>query len=156
VTEVAFYHLTRSPLEQALPQLLEMCLKREMRVLVHSGNGDRLQWLDDKLWNYAKDEFLPHDQVGGDFDAEQPILLTSDGANINKANVLMLVDGARPDLTAIKEYDRVCLLFDGNSEGAVNDARQDWKTISSANMSAVYWSQAEGAWAKKAESKSTG
>ena len=155
MTEVAFYHLTRSPLEQALPQLLEMCQKRGLRVLVHAGDPARVQWLDDKLWSYDKNAFLPHDQAGGDADADQPILICPKGENVNQASVLMLVDGARPDLAAIAGYDRVCLLFDGNSEQAVIQARTDWKAVSDAKLQAIYWSQAEGPWAKKAESKST-
>ena len=31
MTEVAFYHLTRKPLERALPELLEKVLERGMR-----------------------------------------------------------------------------------------------------------------------------
>ena len=45
-----FYHLTRRPLEQALPQLLEASLSRGWKVAVRGPERGRLEWLDEKLW----------------------------------------------------------------------------------------------------------
>ncbi len=152
MAEVFFYHLTRSPLEQVLPDLLELCLQREWRVCVRGANEERLAWLDDRIWLHKDEGFLPHGRQGGPHDAHQPILLTT-GEAVNLADVLMLVDGSRPDLAEITDFERVCILFDGNSDSAVNVARSDWKAVAEASVPAQYWAQAEGKWQKKAESK---
>ncbi len=151
MSDVFFYHLTSSPLEQVLPDLLGLCLKRHWRVCVRGPDPARLARLDDRIWLHREDGFLPHGLAGGAHDVRQPILLTTEGA-VNHAQVLMLVDGARPDPSEVADYERVCLLFDGNNDDATTAAREDWKTIVAANIPAQYWAQDDGRWQKKAES----
>ncbi|MBT4568080.1 MAG: DNA polymerase III subunit chi, partial [Marinovum sp.] len=45
-----FYHLTRQPLEVALPALLEKASGAGWRIEVRGTSLERMQWLDDKLW----------------------------------------------------------------------------------------------------------
>ncbi|MED5396188.1 MAG: DNA polymerase III subunit chi, partial [Pseudomonadota bacterium] len=42
MTEIAFYHLERSPLERALPKLLEKTLEAGKRALVVVGSVERV------------------------------------------------------------------------------------------------------------------
>ncbi len=148
-----FYHLTRSPFDQALPQLLERALGAGWRVAVRGQDEDRLRWLDEKLWLGPEDGFLPHGLAGGAYDAQQPVLLTT-GAAANDPACWMLIDGATPDPAEIKATDRTCILFDGHNEAALNTARGQWKTLVDAGCAATYWSEESGRWEKKAESAS--
>ena len=145
-----FYHLTRSPLEVTLPMLLGKALGAGWRVAVRGTDAARLDWLDDKLW--LDDGFLPHGRAGGEFDAEQPVLLTTDTAAPNGAVCVMAVDGAEVGADEVNARDRVCILFDGNDGDAVQAARDQWKTLTGAGCAAQYWSQEGGGWEKKAES----
>ena len=145
-----FYHLTRSPLEVTLPMLLGKALGAGWRVAVRGTDAARLDWLDDKLW--LDDGFLPHGRAGGEFDAEQPVLLTTDTAAPNGAVCVMAVDGAEVGADEVNALDRVCILFDGNDGDAVQAARDQWKTLTGAGCAAQYWSQEGGGWEKKAES----
>src|SRR3954447_13813507 len=95
-TEVWFYHLERTGLEQALPELLEKTLKRGWKAVVRAREAQRVGDLDTWLWTYRDDSFLPHapdDEPGA---ARQPILLTTGFENPNGAAALFLVDGAEP------------------------------------------------------------
>ena len=150
--EVLFYHLTQTPLERTLPDLLEKSLQRGWRVVVQSGDAARLEFLDNILWSYRDDAFLPHGVEGGDNDALQPIVLTQSADVPNNADILMLVDGATLDVTKASEFDRVCLLFDGNDPAATDAARSDWKAVTTASLPAKYWAQDGGRWVQKAES----
>ena len=42
MTEVSFYHLERTALEQALPRLLEKVLERDWRALVVAASMERV------------------------------------------------------------------------------------------------------------------
>ncbi len=153
MTEVRFYHLTGAPLEQTLPRLLATSLGRGWRVLVHGANPERLAFLDTLLWTRPEDGFLPHGLEGQGNEAEQPVLLSGSGDNANAANVLMLIDGAPLDPAGMAAFDTVALLFDGNDPDAVQQARQNWKTVAQSDLDAVYWAQDErGNWTKKATS----
>jgi DNA polymerase-3 subunit chi len=145
MTEIGFYHLTRSPLAQALPQLLARTLAAGQRALVLGPNATRLDALSAVLW--AQPVWLPHG-TAADGDADlQPIWLSHVAEPLNGARYLFLVEGAETDRT--KDFDRVFDLFDGNDPDAVAAARGRWKAARDANNSLAYWQQTETSWQKK-------
>lgn len=148
MAEVLFYHLTQTPLERTLPDLLEKSLQRGWRVLVKGGNAERLAFLDTTLWTYRDDSFLPHGMAGEGAE-HQPIYLTTGDEEPNNADILFLVDGAIYPLEKMKNLDRVCLLFDGNDGDAVSAARKDWKAAAAAKLPTKYWAQEDGRWTLK-------
>lgn len=147
-----FYHLTRTPLEATLPMLLEKSLAAGWRVAVRGTSSDRLRWLDEKLWLGPEEGFLPHGVAGSGFDADQPVLLTTDAGAPNDAACLMSIDGADVTADEAATLERVCVLFDGNDESAVARARTQWKALTGAGVAAQYWSENSGRWQKQAES----
>jgi DNA polymerase III subunit chi len=151
LTEVLFYHLTERPLEAALPEILEKALQRNWRVAVCGTAPDRLAMLDDHLWTFRDDSFLPHAMAGEGDDARQPVLLGTGGTWANDPQVLVLVDGARVEPAELAGVERVCLMFDGNDPDRLAEAREDWKRLTGAGLKAVYWAQEGGRWVKKAE-----
>ncbi len=148
---VYFYHLTRQPLEQTLPVLLDKARQAGWRIAVRGTDPARLDWLDEKLWLGPEEGFLPHGRVGGPHDADQPILLTTEMKAANEPSCVMAVDGASVEPSEVEAMERVCILFDGNDGEAVRHARGQWKALTSAGCSAQYWSEESGRWEKKAE-----
>ena len=149
VCDVWFYHLERTVLDQALPELLEKTLSRGWRALVRSPQAERLDHLDGWLWSYRDDSFLPHG-VGGEPLAErQPVVLTTMLDNPNGANALFLIDGAEPgDLDG---FERCILLFDGRDPDQTALARDRWRMFKGAGHAVSYWKQgAERGWEKQA------
>ena len=151
--DIYFYHLTRKPLEVTLPMLLGKARKAGWRVTVRGTSEEQMNRLDEKLWLGPDEQFLPHGRAGGEFDADQPILLTTSDENPNQAVCLMAVDGAGVTPKEVQELERVCILFDGNNQAAVDAARRQWRELTEAGCTAQYWSQESGQWEKKAESK---
>lgn len=146
MTEIGFYHLTRSTLAQALPQLLARTLAAGQRAIVLGPDPAALDALSTALW--AQPAWLPHGTIAdGDPDL-QPIWLTSEPNPVNGARFVFLVEGAGTDRLA--DYDRVFDLFDGNSPDAVAAARVRWKTAKDAGHTLAYWQQTETSWQKKA------
>ncbi|PIV79125.1 MAG: DNA polymerase III subunit chi [Rhodobacteraceae bacterium CG17_big_fil_post_rev_8_21_14_2_50_63_15] len=148
---VYFYHLTRRPLEETLPLLLEKALGAGWRVAVRGSDAARMDWLDARLWLGPEDGFLPHGRSGGEHDALQPVLLTTGTDLPNGARCVMAVDGAEVTPGEVLTLERVCILFDGNDAEAVQAARAQWKALTGAGCAAQYWTEASGKWEKKAE-----
>ncbi len=147
-TEVWFYHLERTSLEQALPGLLEKTLQRGWKALVRLREMSRLPHLDDWLWTYRDDSFLPHALYDEAEAARQPILLTTGFENPNGADALFLVDGADPgDLSG---FVRCVVLFDGADETQLAVARAQWSAIKASGVSVSYWKQQARGWEKHA------
>jgi DNA polymerase-3 subunit chi len=146
-----FYHLTRNPVELTLRMLLEKSRAAGWSVVVRGTDLAFLTRLDEKLWLEPDDSFLPHGLAGGEHDADQPILLTTGQDVPNGAECLISVSGADVSEQEVAGFERVCILFDGHDDAALNHARGQWKTLTDAGASAVYWSEESGRWEKKAE-----
>lgn len=149
MTEIGFYHLTRSKLQEALPKLLGRVLDSGGRGLILCANAEHARALDAALWLPADPPWLPHGLAGGEHDAAQPLLIADqDLAPANGARFLVLLDGAAS--TRLQNYDRVLDLFDGGDEAAVAAARARWVAAREAGHSLTYWQQTARGWEKKA------
>lgn len=149
MTEVLFYHLEPFPLERVLPSLLEKTLERGWRAVVQAGSDERVEALDNHLWTYREESFLPHGSSRDGTPAEQPIFLTSGDENPNDAQVRFLVDGA--SCASFAGYTRMVVMFDGRDEEARARARGQWKSAKDQGCTVTYWQQSQdGRWEKKA------
>jgi DNA polymerase-3 subunit chi len=147
--DVWFYHLERSGLDDALPQLLEKTLARGWKALVRTSGRDRIDHLDGYLWTYRDDSFLPHGVEGEALAPREPVLLTTGLENTNQAQALFLIDQAQAG--SLDGYERCIILFDGRNSEAVADARQRWKAFKADGHGVSYWQENEnGGWEKRA------
>lgn len=150
MSEVGFYHLTRSTLEQALPRLLEKVLEAGLRAVVRCPGPERLEALDRALWTTPPDSFLPHGSAADGHAELQPIWLTTGSDRPNGAEVLVLVEDAPED--GLEDFARVLVPFDGADAAAVARARERWRAWKAAGHRLVYWQQDErGRWLKARE-----
>lgn len=152
-TEIRFYHLTRKTLEQVLPELLEKTLERGLRAVVMAGSAERVEALNQMLWTYNPNGFLPHGSAKDGHAERQPVWLTDRDERPNAAEILFLVDGA--SCAEPQAYQRVCEIFDGNDETAVSEARRRWRSYASKSETETgnapdyalsYWQQSPKGW----------
>ncbi len=163
MTEFLFYHLERSKLEQVLPVLLEKSLEHGSRVMVCTNHSDGVGALDDHLWTYRDDSFLPHVVLGSsDFEESEPVLLSRVNGDAvkappNGADFLFLVQGAQYPYEDLKKFTRTIVMFDGRDDEALGEARGFWKVLRDASkeenndFSQTYWRQNDqGRWEQQA------
>jgi len=150
MTDIGFYHLTRTPLDRALPKLLEKVIAAGKRAVVRAGSGERVEFLNTALWTYEPSSFLPHGTAKEGEAARQPIWLTDSDENPNSAQILVLTDGAI--VKDVGAYERCLEMFDGRDQQAVEAARSRWRDYKDGGHQLTYWQQTEsGGWEKKAE-----
>ena len=144
MAEIRFYQLLRTPLEGALPKLLERLRSLDARCLVVAPTRERVEALDLLLWTYDPPGFLPHGSAAIGFAADQPIWLTHLDENPNGANAVLLVEGAT--IAAPDRFEHCLDIFDGADPDAVAAAREryrDWRTKGHALK---YFKQTEQGW----------
>ena len=147
MTDISFYHLTTRSLENALPKLLELTLKSGERAVILTGSDARVKALNDHLWSYEPNSWLPHGSNIDGEETEQPIYLTTTDENPNNATFLFLIDGAVSN--QIQTFKRVFELFDGRDKELVEAARGKWKLYKESGHVLSYWKQGEdGKWSK--------
>ncbi|WP_298859884.1 DNA polymerase III subunit chi [uncultured Sulfitobacter sp.] len=148
---VKFYHLTQRPLVDTLRLLVEKSRGAGWRVAIRGTDRGALEALDHALWQGPEDSFLPHGLAGGAHDAEQPVLLGIDAANVNGAQCVMAVHSAEVGADDVAAMERVFILFDGYDEEALTHARGQWKALTAAGIPTQYWSEESGRWELKRE-----
>lgn len=145
MTEIRFYHMEQSTLDQALPAIAAKAFFAGKRIMIKTPDQKESKRLDDRLWTYSPTSFLPH---GIDNPDDQPVFLTHEDKNANQADMLILTHGCVSD--HIGSYDLVCEMLDGRIETQIIDARKRWKDYKSAGYDLTYWQQDEnGKWNKR-------
>jgi len=106
MTEIRFYHLTKKPLDQALPDLLSRAMETGKKILIQMNDEAQIKPMSDHLWVCRRNGFFPHG-IKGDKDAEMhPVWLTSENDNPNKAETLILTNVA--DRADTDKFGLVC------------------------------------------------
>src|SRR3569833_1284994 len=133
---VDFYLLGASPLERVLPSICEKVLASGARLLVVA-EEEMLPRLDEQLWTYAKDSFLPHGIAKPE---AQPILLSAEPAAANGAANVALADGRwREEALG---FERCFYFFDG---ARLDEARGVWRSRkANEQVQTRFWKQDEG------------
>jgi DNA polymerase-3 subunit chi len=137
-----------------LPGLLERTRERGLRALLRVGSAERMEALDAHLWTYAEHTFLAHGTAAEGHPSRQPIYLTTEQENPNKAEVLFLVGEAMPadwGAPSLGEFTRIVVLFEGRDRGALDAARAAWRNAKEAGHDVAYWKESpSGKWEKQA------
>ena len=148
MAEIGFYHLERTPLDEALPKLLEKAVASGARVVLRAPDAGAVDHLNRLLWTYGNASFLPHGTAAEGWPEHQPIYLTALDENPNGADILVQVGGAVA--AEIAGYRRVLDLFDGTNPVALVAARERWRGYKQDGHVLTYWQQKpQGGWEKK-------
>src|SRR5438046_10026454 len=138
MTEMLFYRLQNMSIESVLPSLLEESLGRGWRVVVQSTSPERTEALDAHLWTYSDDSFLPHATWRAGDAQDQPIILSIEEGNPNRANVRFLIDNVALPADC-DSYERLVLVFNGDDADALTSARGAWADCKSRGVWETWW-----------------
>ena len=149
MVDIAFYHLTTSPIERVLPVLLQKTLDAGKRAVVAAGSIERVESISSNLWTSNPGGWLPHGSAKEGKPEHQPIWLTTKLENPNAASYLFLIDGVSAE--SFENFERCFDLFDGNNEEALQAARARWDSFKGIFDHRTYWVQNNrGIWEKRA------
>lgn len=145
-TSIQFYHLLHTPLERALPKLLERVLAQGSRAVIRTASDADAERLCEQLWTFDTASFLPHGTAKDGNISEQPVFLTSSRDNANAADILILTDGSLAEDASA--FSKVLDMFDGQDEQAVAAARTRWSHYKESGSTLAYYKQQPaGGWA---------
>jgi DNA polymerase-3 subunit chi len=148
VAEIGFYHLLTTPIERALPRLLERARAQGYRIVVRAASSERVEHLNTLLWTWDEASFLAHGSARDGNPASQPIWLSDGQDNPNGATMLVLLDGVEAE--DVSSFARCADFFDGNDDAAVASARERWRRAAASGHTLTYWQQTAAGWEKKA------
>ncbi len=148
MTEIRFYHLQKKSADAVLAELAERALSRGHRIIVRTRDENETNRLNDFLWTFRPDSFLPHGTANDLKPDMQPIFLTAARDNPNNADCIFLMPGCVTD--QIDDYKLCCDILDGRDEEQIQQGRSRWKDWKSQNHNMSYWQQNDaGKWEQK-------
>ena len=149
MAEIQFYHLSSTPLERALPRLLEKALQGGLRAVVLTGSEEKAEWLSTMLWTYDPASFLPHGTEKDGYAEAQPVFITATAQNPNGAGLLVVTDGSEIEFS--ESVARVLDLCDGSDAQAVEKAQlRAGKYRAAGHRVVINRQNASGGWEKQA------
>lgn len=142
--DVSFYQLLKTPLEKALPRLVDKIYQSGYRVLIVCENQERVAALNTVLWTFFPGAFIPHGYEGDPM--QQPVWLTTELKNENNANLVIITNGIYVDAA---HFEKCLDIFDGNDEISLTKARSRYASYKEENFKMAFWRQNEaGSWEK--------
>lgn len=148
MTDIRFYHLQTRSIDQALPDIVQKALSAGHRIIIRTSTAEEAERLNQHLWTFRADSFIPHGSKKDGHADRQPVWLTAENDNPNGAQVLVMTAGQ--DAPDIEAFTLCCDMFDGRDETQVDAARQRWKKYKDKGHALAYWQQTETGWEKKA------
>ncbi|MEE4350778.1 MAG: DNA polymerase III subunit chi [Pacificimonas sp.] len=145
--EIGFYRCVRSTPSEVLPQLAQKALDAGFRISVKARDAEAVERLDEILWTFRADSFLPHAPADGNLlhDEIQPCLIADKFLITNAATLAISMSAGLPPENY--GYERALLLFDGNDSEELAAARQHWKALEGREgLTRTYWMQGERGW----------
>jgi DNA polymerase-3 subunit chi len=94
------------------------------RVLIHCPDSALARELDERLWSYRDESFLPHGLVGETNPALTPILISADGEPAAEDQVLINLGAEVPEF--FSRFERLCEPLDQDPT-VLQAGRARWK-----------------------------
>ena len=113
MTRVDFYILNSSDTiarTKFACRLAEKAWQMENQVYLHTQNEQQSQQLDQLLWNWRQDSFVPHQQQGQTDDADCPVLIGHNHEPEGTSQVLINLDQDVPGF--FSRFERVIEIVD--------------------------------------------
>ena len=148
--DIHFYQTTGSTpadVEGVLPKLVEELLRNTPRIAIVCPTPERRDRLNERLWTFRPDSFIPHGAAGEPFAEQQPVLLVLPNEKpTNNASILVNLTSAND--FAVEKTARIIDLFDA-SESQTKAARVRWKHWKEQGTTPVFFTQTDAGWIQK-------
>lgn len=148
--QVDFYHLTKSDLASNIALLADKIVGSQKTALILCAEV-MADLISSALWETTADNFLAHGVADDEVNLNAPLWLVHDpDYNPISADYILITSGL--EVSDIRKFARVFMVFDGTSEFEVSSARQKWKSWSQIDdVKCRYFSQdTAGKWTQNA------
>lgn len=143
-----FYELSIRPLELIAPKIVEKLYLQGERCLIYQSDLNVIKQLDDKLWTFGKNSFIPHSSVlQKDLDPkDHPVHISNSFVNENQATCLVFLNHFEE--VVIPKIDKYYYIFEMDQINN-NDLNLLKTRLSTQNRTIIYWKESpDGGWVK--------
>ncbi|XVN41281.1 MAG: DNA polymerase III subunit chi [Rickettsia endosymbiont of Argas persicus] len=103
--QFSIYQTSDELLLKAIFLLIEKCYYSDLKSVVLTVDTEQQEMLNKNLWTYSRKQFIPHGSKVDPQPEKQPIYITNELQNPNKAEVLIIISPPNIDkILQAKEY----------------------------------------------------
>ncbi len=138
MNNITFYHIQNEEYVKNTCKLIEAEYLKGDKILVRAKDDAAQEELNDVLWQFSKKSFIPHGSKFDDKASMQDVYITTDTEIPNNSQTLILYN-----IFHLTEYDKkyfknLAVIFYGNQESHLNNARALYKNLKLEGYSMSY------------------
>ena len=141
-----FYNSAQRNVMVDISLLIEKLFKERKRILVRCKDQETVEVVNDFLWLYKEEAFIPHSIDKKDQTMYYPILITTDIEEEYKHDVLLALSGVLVEEKDWKKFTNAYYFFDDQEYNEKENARLMWKSFSALNVVCKYWINKANRW----------
>ena len=126
--------------------MIEKLFKQKNRILVCCKDHETVEVIDNFLWAYKGDGFIPHSIATKENNSVYPILITTEIHEDHEHNVLLALSGVLINEKDWRKFSKAYYFFDDLENTEKENAREMWKSFSSLNIVCKYWVNKANKW----------
>ena len=144
--ELYFYNTSSRDFLGDITQLIERLYIQEHKVIVLCPDNDVSAIVDEYLWSYKDESFLPHIKVDKDPSEFDSIVISSYQLNLESYKTLIVFKGSSVEIDYINYFKKVYYFFDNSKNDEREVARTLWKEAIKSGTKCKYWQVQENKW----------
>ncbi|MFT6332730.1 MAG: DNA polymerase IIIc chi subunit [Lentimonas sp.] len=142
-TEINFYQID-DIIYKSIAPILTKILQDDKKAFIFCQNEKQLEEIDNGLWNFSKTKFIPHCTKNDKLNLEeQPILISNDQENLNRANYLIKLNEASEEF--LVGFEKIFYFF---GDGNLGEARKLWKSYKDKSYELNFYKKEGASWKK--------
>ena len=146
IEKAYFYNSSQRDIIADISWLTEKLYKARNTILVYCKDYENVKIIDDFLWTYQDDGFIPHSIEKQDQVSVYPILITSKIDKDYEHNTLLALNGVLIEKEVCQKFANVYYFFDNQESKEKENARIMWKNFVSQNVGCKYWVNKANKW----------
>ena len=141
-----FYNSSHRNVVADIAWLTEKLYKEKDSVLICCKDQETVKVIDDFLWSYKEDGFIPHSIEKKEQCSIYPVLITTDIDEEYKHNVLFALSGVLIEEKNWRKFTKAYYFFDDEENREKENARAMWRSFSALNVICKYWVNKANTW----------
>ena len=141
-----FYNSSQRDVVADISWLTEKLYKERDSILICCKDQETVEFIDDFLWRYKEDGFIPHSIEKKERSSIYPVLITTDIDEEHKHNVLLALSGVLIEEKNWRKFTKAYYFFDDQENREKENARSMWRSFSALGVVCKYWVNKADKW----------
>ncbi|MFL2801009.1 MAG: DNA polymerase III subunit chi [Paracoccaceae bacterium] len=146
IEKVYFYNSSHRDIIYDIAVLTEKLFLKNDRIVIFCTDQETVEVVDNFLWAYREDSFIPHSINRNEKTLAYPILITSSIDEGYEHDVLLVLNGVLIKEKDWQKFNKIYYFFDDQDNKEKENARAMWKSCSSLNAECKYWVNEKNKW----------